>query len=151
MQPTFPAVFISTNQGKQFLLSCGEAPTVQLLQYFTRPLRNALLVDSNGDTYRVTTTAISGVNWRWLFMAGPVVGLFAFVLSLLTLSTPVLVRASYAHAPPMSLTEFKSVVLSRIAASTSNFMGGGDSTQWRSRVNTAHTFAQLVSRLSLRA
>jgi hypothetical protein len=152
VQPTFPAVFISSSQNaKQFLLACGDEPTVQLVHYFTRPLRGTLLVDSTGQAYQVTRTSISGIRWPWIFMSGPVIGLIALILQLLTLTVPVRVSVSYAPASPMELKEFKSVVLSRISASASNFMGGGDATAWRAPVNTAASFSQVIGRLCLRA
>ena len=154
MQPTFPAVLMSNNQSRQhFLLAFGDEldePTVLLRQYITRPLRGALVIDTAGNAFSVTDTALSGINWRWVFMAGPVVGVVVFLIQVLTLSVPIQVRASYVPAAPLSLRAFKLTVLERIASSTNNFMGGGNASQWRAPVNTATSFSQLIDRLCLR-
>jgi hypothetical protein len=116
----------------------------------TRPLQGALAVDATGAAFQVTDTSLSGINWRWVFMAGPVTGIVLLLLQVVTLNVPVRVKASYAPAPAMSLGEFKAAVLARIAASTNNFMGRGDASAWRPSVNTAKSFSQLVERLCLR-
>lgn len=151
MQPTFPAAFLSSSQSsKPFLLACSEEPTVQLIHYFTRPLRSSLLVDSTGCVHSVTGTSIAGVHWRWIFMSGPIIGVIGLFISLLTLSVPVRVAISYVPSSTMDLKEFKGAVLSRISASTGNFMGKGGAAEWRGPVNTAASFEQVISRLCLR-
>ena len=154
MQPTFPAILISSDQSRrQFLLACGDErdePTVLLWHYIARPLQGALAVDATGAAFHITDASLSGVNWRWVFVGGPVTGVVVLLLQVVTLTVPVRVRASYAPAPAISLGEFKAAVLARIAASTNNFMGCGDASAWRPSVNTAKSFSQLVDRLCLR-
>jgi hypothetical protein len=153
VQPTFPAVFISTEQNhKQFLFACGgerDEPTVLLRQYMTCALRGALVVDTVGNAFSVTKVELAGINWHWVFLGGPVTGIVVFLIQVLTLSVPVKVRASYLPATPVSLSKFKSMVLERMAFSTSNFMGGGNASQWRAPVNTATSFSQVIDRLCL--
>ncbi|MGY1426506.1 hypothetical protein [Lysobacter sp. A289] len=101
--------------------------------------------------YQIKDTSISGINWQWIFMGGSIAGLLGLLVSALTLSVPIRVKVCYTPHSAMELKEFKSAVLSRIAASTSNFMGGGGATEWRGPVHTAVSFRQVIMRLCLRA
>ena len=153
MQPTFPAVIISTNESpRPFLMACGDSqdePTLQFRHYMIRQLQDCLVVDVTGQSLRITDVSISGISWRRLFLMGPVSGIVALVLDTLLLSIPVKVRVTYAPTSPMALPDLKSLVLARIAASTSNFMGRGSATNWQATVNTARSFSQLINRLCL--
>ena len=133
-------------------MACGDShdePTLQFRHYVMRQLKGCLVIDATGQSLRIADVTISGINWRRLFLMGPVSGIVALVLDTLFLSIPVKVRVTYAPASHMALPELKSLVLARIAASTNNFMGRGNATNWQAPVNTSRSFSQLINRLCL--
>jgi hypothetical protein len=143
----------SSNSRQQFLATFSEQdelPTVQLLHFLFRPMKDALLVDSNGRIHRVTGIKLIGINWKYLTMGGALISIIALPLQIITLGLMVRIKISSIEGPSLSLIEFKSAILACMASSTSNFKGRGGAVEWRGPVNTSTSFSQLINRLNLK-